>query len=281
MEKIKTLTVGTDTYQLCDPEAARIDDAAVGENVWSSQAIVDRFCPEFTASGETATCTPVAGSTLSVTGQIALMQSGSGIPAPDNICPIAATDILVLTVQNGQTVAEYITPVGQTVCSGTYDWQTGQLVLDRRMVTFTGLEKFTSNANEVGYELKPVAKDDINAVQSACSHYPAIDRWTGYKNAATPGFQGVSANASNIRFIDNVSYPGGDAVGIAAYFRQQYEAGTPVQVAYLLKEPLQLQLDPSRIVALPGTNTVHCNLGAVTVNGRSDLCELLKAHGIQ
>ena len=55
MKPIKTLTVGGETYQITDPEAARMAD------------IVDRLCPAFTETGETVTCQPVAGYPLTVT----------------------------------------------------------------------------------------------------------------------------------------------------------------------------------------------------------------------
>ena len=39
MAEIKTLTVNGETYTVADPDAAHIDDAAVGENAWSSGKI--------------------------------------------------------------------------------------------------------------------------------------------------------------------------------------------------------------------------------------------------
>ena len=51
MKKMKTLTVNGETFAVCDPEAARIDDSVVGEQAWSGKQILDRLCPAFTESG--------------------------------------------------------------------------------------------------------------------------------------------------------------------------------------------------------------------------------------
>ena len=41
MAKMKTLTINGKSYAVTDPDAARIDDAVVGENTWSSRKITD------------------------------------------------------------------------------------------------------------------------------------------------------------------------------------------------------------------------------------------------
>ena len=51
----------------------------------------------------------------------------------------------------------------------------------------------------------------------------------------------------------------------------QSAAGTPVQVAYKLAPPTAFQATGGQsIPALPGTNTVYTDAGAVTVSGLSD-----------
>lgn len=81
MKQIKTLTVNGNTYEIADPDAAHIDDSAVGTDAWSSRkisdaigaaqrAIIHRLCPSFTESGSAIRCEPVEGYPLSVLSTI-------------------------------------------------------------------------------------------------------------------------------------------------------------------------------------------------------------------
>lgn len=47
-------------------DACRVDDTAVGDDVWSSKNTVDKLCPSFTESGAVVICEPVEGYPLSV-----------------------------------------------------------------------------------------------------------------------------------------------------------------------------------------------------------------------
>ena len=64
-------------------DAPQIDDTTVSDAApWSSQHIVEMFCPPLEASGNPAVCYPVAGSKLSVTASWEPMQEGEGTPYP-------------------------------------------------------------------------------------------------------------------------------------------------------------------------------------------------------
>ena len=55
------------------------------------------------------------------------------------------------------------------------------------------------------------------------------------------------------------------------YLAAQYAAGTPVQVAYRLANPVPFTATGgAAIPALPGTNTVLTDADSVTVTGRAD-----------
>ena len=66
MNKIKTLTVNGEPYQLWDGEAAHIDDSKIGPDAWSGKNTVDKLCPGFTESGAMVAFHPVAGYPLTV-----------------------------------------------------------------------------------------------------------------------------------------------------------------------------------------------------------------------
>ena len=89
MNKIKTLTVNGESYQLWDGDASHIDDSKPGADAWSSKNTVDKCCPSFTESGAVVACEPVEGYPLHVVSSINPLQEGSGNPGPDNIRPIS------------------------------------------------------------------------------------------------------------------------------------------------------------------------------------------------
>lgn len=55
-----------------------------------------------------------------------------------------------------------------------------------------------------------------------------------------------------------------------AYLAAQYAAGTPVQIAYKLAEPIPFQVDGDQIPALKGINNILTDADTVTVTGRED-----------
>ena len=68
MQKMKTLTVGGETYRITDPEAARLGDGIVDESTaWSGKYIIDRLCPDFSVSGTVVRCHPMQGYPVTVT----------------------------------------------------------------------------------------------------------------------------------------------------------------------------------------------------------------------
>ena len=97
MKEMKTLTINGVTYTVTDPDAASIDDSAVGANAWSSKNIVDKLCPAFSESGAVVTCEPVEGHPLEVVSSIVSTQSGTGTPSPDNVRPVNGYTELQLT----------------------------------------------------------------------------------------------------------------------------------------------------------------------------------------
>ena len=55
--------------------------------------------------------------------------------------------------------------------------------------------------------------------------------------------------------------------GFKSFLAAQHAAGTPVQIAYKLAEPIEIQLTPSEIIALPGVITLYGD-GTIAVTGR-------------
>ena len=103
MKKMKTLTVNGETFAVCDPEAARIDDSVVGEQAWSGKQILDRLCPAFTESGTIVACEPVEGYPLDVQtaeGATKILRTGKNL-LPYPYCETTKTSNGVTFTDNG------------------------------------------------------------------------------------------------------------------------------------------------------------------------------------
>lgn len=62
-----------------------------------------------------------------------------------------------------------------------------------------------------------------------------------------------------------------DANALNTYLAAQNDAGTPVQIAYKLAEPIPFTATGAQpLPALSGTNTVLTDADSVTVTGRAD-----------
>lgn len=64
---------------------------------------------------------------------------------------------------------------------------------------------------------------------------------------------------------------GHEVASLKAYLAAQYAAGTPVQIAYKLAEPVPFTVTGAQpIPALSGVNAVLTDANSVTVTGRAD-----------
>ena len=89
------------------------------------------------------------------------------------------------------------------------------------------------------------------------------------------GFSGSASNKYVIFSISNTLLQDASTNEKAveswkAYLAAQYAAGTPVQIAYKLAEPIPFQVDGDQIPALKGINNILTDAETVTVTGRED-----------
>ena len=113
MKEMKTLTINGVTYTVTDPDAARIDDASIGNDAsWSSKkidfeislaelSVVDKLCHSFTETGAIVVCEPVEGYPLDVTWR------------GKNLCPTA-------TCKTRQDIRSAEITLDAPLPSGTY-----------------------------------------------------------------------------------------------------------------------------------------------------------------
>lgn len=150
---------------------------------------------------------------------------------------------------------DYEVDFGQTVYGGSLDWNTGELVVDRKGVVFDGAEIWNrSTTSTDDYFCGFTVMEHIPySDEVMCSHLPYFLYAGGRAN-------GAYMTAFNKRLFLSIAVKNlntNDVEGFKAYLAAQYAAGTPVQVSFELAEPETLQLEPTQIAAADGLNTVY------------------------
>ena len=131
--------------------------------------------------------------------------------------------------------------LGSTYYGGSVNWNTGEFIIDKAYVLFTGLEDINlhvnynnTGTNRFNYPDTPPA--DMNGI-GLCSHM-------------TYGVAPIGSNEINNRISgwkNGGLYWRFDSCTtkeeMIAYMEEQYNAGTPVQIVYTLAEPIKVQLN--------------------------------------
>lgn len=183
------------------------------------------------------------------------------------------TQPTVYTPYRGDTLA---LALPSTVYGGTVDAVTGEGQETWKTLTLDGTEKWgaqqTAIPGKFGFTLRvpgiatpenPGIKGDI-----VCNQYPAVTANDTYRCK-----NGISIEAQeNYYFrIYNDTYAGETADEWKSYLAAQYAAGTPVQIAYKLAEPVPFTATGAQpISSLSGVNTLLTDADALTVTGRAD-----------
>ena len=190
--------------------------------------------------------------------------------------PTAMTNYLVQPqIELGSTATDYEpyqgdtyeVDFGETVYGGRLDWTTGVLTVEWFGRTFDGTETphtVTENGNTVAAYIRLDADLSVNNVDAMCSHFVRT-----YNTEDTPHFY-ISTKNYNL-FIPKANLTSYDVSGVQTYLAAQYAAGTPVQIAYKLAEPYEIQLTAYDIHALHGLNTIFSDGGETAVSGRNDI----------
>ena len=184
-------------------------------------------------------------------------------------------------IEKGTTATTYAPYTGQTatltlpstIYGGTVDAVTGEGQETWNLLTLDGTEKwmvsgkFLDNKTD-WYYVSSKIPNAVNAVpqkgNEICSHYPHAD----IANTNTAQGCAIVRGAIRVRWGDTIP---DDADAWKAYLAAQYAAGTPVQIAYKLAEPVPFTVTGAQpISALSGVNTLLTDADSVTVTGRAD-----------
>jgi len=193
---------------------------------------------------------------------------------PGNIRPITGHSEVKLWRNDEQFTAQ----LGQTVYGGSYNWQTGELAIDRKLVTLDGTEAWqvsdTQTADKKQYRLARALNrnlmGDVSAVSSPsvidtqllCSKFPTVSCDDTYLNREGIG---IFTHTSDILlYIYCEQYTDGNLDG----FKEMVKGA---QIVFGLETPITVQLSPQEILALSGENTLYSDTGDTQVSGKADL----------
>lgn len=274
-------------------EISKIDDTAITTtSPWSSKQIVDMLCPPLEESGNPVVCYPVAGYALGCKVSWEPTQEGSGDPSLDNVRPIKGRDSVTVERcgENLANINQITLALPSTIYGGEVDAATGEGQQVWKSVTLDGTECWytwgvnTNSATVTGfytYDINDYSVDGDDNDKLICSamQHTAADIWGGRDT-------GISFAAGDSRYLiycvttDTLSDATDDKKAIASFktiLADLYAAGTPVQIAYKLKEPVPFTAAGAQpIPALSGTNTLLTDADSVSVSGRADLIHIIR-----
>ena len=172
----------------------------------------------------------------------------------------------------------------RTIYGGTVDAVTGEGQETWKLVTLDGTEKWETwgvnkyNAAVTGFYTYGINDYDPSGSKILCSALlnSYADVWGGRNEGI--GFAGaLNQNSKYVIYsvktamLSDTSDDKSAVASLKSYLAAQYEAGTPVQIAYKLAEPIPFTATgPQPIPALSGVNTVITDADSVAVTGRAD-----------
>ena len=232
---------------------------ADGTEVYTLQCWLNNTNDELTKNGKktktlTVTMPKLASGNLMF--YVQNIKSGSFV-AYDFGIYAGTTAPTVYTPYNGQTNT---LTLPETVYGGEVDAVRGDGNNNTKIITLDGNELKFRLYNNVFYNLPPHSTPGISAqAKVCCSHFDAKFFGTNasYEFCFLPksDIDGLFASADDLN----------------AYLAAQYAAGTPVQIAYKLAEPVPFTATGAQpIPALAGVNTVLTDADSATVTGRAD-----------
>ena len=215
--------------------------------------------------------------------KIAIDLSGltTGEKAEISFYLIAYVDTTAPTTYTPYTGQTNTLTLPETVYGGEVDAVSGEGQKTQKLVILNGTESWNSwgiNAHNpaiTGFYTYDINDYDAKNAKGICSHLetPNQDVWGG-RNAGI-GFATVGLSRYFMFSMLTSSLPdisaGHEVASLKAYLAAQSDAGTPVQIAYKLAEPVPFTATGAQpIPAIAGANTVLTDADSATVTGRAD-----------
>ena len=229
-----------------------------------------------TASGLVAAVTDAADGAELFALNIAVTakQSGSGDPSVENIRPIEGwTEVTASHEADGDTETKTVSwaDTAGTVFGGVYEAVNGKMTADYAFLTLTGDEDWTWRQNDGYFLLKVGETDSIVPDVAVCSHLVENPNISGTNTQI--GFRVYNRSASNdarllIRFDSTKQQTLDEFI---AYLRGQYQADTPVQVAYKLSSGTEYDVGKINFTTALGENEFSATTGEVSIEYAADV----------
>ena len=193
-----------------------------------------------------------------------MLEAGGSVTAYapySNICPISGWS-QVDGKQSGADMSDY-TPItislGQTVYGGTVDALAGKLVIDRKFITI-------DNNSAVGMESASWANTNVfyisladhgvypgpTTVSDFVSNYVAPTTYNDLRSTTTHWKGALTANGTYYEWT---------APQTSVADMKTFLQSNPMQVAYALKTPIEVDLTPVSVNSLLGQNNIWANTG--------------------
>ena len=242
---------------------------------------VEAVCERFTTSGETITCSPLAGRALAVTVQGKTTQAGEGKASPDNIRALSGlgeSGTLTLTAEGGETRTVEIPLTGPLYTGDDVALDDeGKVVETHRAIKLTvdGSENWISwtNPRDTADITVPGTIGSLGDI--LCSHYSPLAGTLSSDAGLYTVSTNTTAEPGKTRIIIRHGFK--TLALFKEYLKAQADAGTPVTFVYKIKAatPTVTEQTVTPLRALPaedGSCTVsgEGGKGSVTVAGYED-----------
>lgn len=154
----------------------------------------------------------------------------------------------------------------RTIYGGTVDAVTGEGQETWKLLTLDGMENWMQDTSALYpyfvIKILHIGEISLTTLGAKCTAFPSVHISANNNNN---GFDGWNTSLyirwASLSTVDSLK----------SYLAAQYAAGTPVQVAYKLAEPVPfIATGAQPISALSGVNTVLTDADSVTVTGRAD-----------
>lgn len=200
------------------------------------------------ASGSTATFTGLRVAPAKVRAYINAIQSGTGDPAPDNIRPISPRNNLILTVNSIDHPFSF-----DDIYKGYLDIDTGLITITHNYIEYDGSDDENWTYQNNGYTISRPTGSTITSAATMCYSNQAI------RSGATSMPNGtIRIGASNL-----ITRLGTDNADVPTF--RNWLAEHPLQVVYPLATPITVQLTPTEISQIIGSNSITSDSGNVEV----------------
>lgn len=204
------------------------------------------------------------------------MITSTGVTVDKTVYPYIVPGTTPPTVYTPYTGQTNTLTLPETVYGGEVDAVTGDGKETWKTITLDGTEdcsfqttnspgksSFVFQVPEIATPEYPENKGDI-----VCSQYPTVTANDTY--TCKNGISVESGNNHYFRIYSDI-YAEGTVDEWKSYLATQYAAGTPVQIAYKLAEPVPFTATGAQpMPALAGVNTVLTDADSATVTGRAD-----------